>query len=74
MISPWRKSAVRFRILVWMYAYDELASRRAMLTSNTYLGSFNMVMKIVSERLNVRDGVCTFLGEQVTWEKNFVRG
>lgn len=65
---PWRKSAVRLRILVWMYACTISDVLDKAKISN--LGRFNVVVKIVAECLNVRDIGLASLRRQVTREKN----
>lgn len=42
-------------------------------SSTAHLGSFDVVVKVVSECLDVRDDVWHPLGRQVSWEKDLLQ-
>lgn len=65
------------RIRVWMYAWNKSAEESQPETGiykQTYLGSFNVVVEIIAEGLDVGDVVIAALRGQVSGEQNYVIG
>ena len=70
---PCKKSAVRRRILEWIKAWMQLA-RDVILhrtAAKAHLGCLDVIVKVVSEGLNVRDDLVPLLRRQVSREENY---